>query len=391
MTKTLTGQSEAQKMRDIENELNLFHVERTEEIRGLSLAIIANTNVLLLGDPGVGKSLLIKDFSKRIVESDYFEWLVGKFTTPDELFGTYSLTSLQEGKFERHTEGMLSEAHVVFLDEIWKCNNGVINSLLSVMNERVFHNHGKQIKVPTILLAGASNELPEANDHLDAALDRFILKFKVDTIQEDANLVKMMQNSLEGTRVKEASITLDEVHTLQKLRSEVTVPLSVLKAFVKIKNALRSEGLEISPRMANQSMKIVQANALLEGRKEAEIDDLETLVNVLWRNDDDIPLISAKVYANISSEAEKIIEEFSKATNVMDKYKKAFNEHGTSEGNYVHFIQDLVDVRDRLDEIKDGIVSDGKSTKTIDKKINTIDGWVKRIFSEGHGIHDMQV
>ena len=384
MTNTLNSDDLSSKIRGIENELNKHHVERQQEIRGLSLATIAKTNILFLGSPGVGKSLLIRDFSARITPCNFFEWLVGKYTTPDELFGAFSLKKLQEDKFQRNTEGMLSEAHFAFLDEIWECNNGTTNALLALMNERVFHNGGTKVNSPLIMLAAASNHLPENNENMAAALDRFVIKLNVDTIQEDSNFYKMLEASLKERGPIENSITLSEVLELQKLRSKIEVPPNILNAIIEIKNELSAEGIIVSPRTGNQTLKILQANALIEGRKEVDTSDLEVLTNVLWTSLEDINTVSKIVLSKITPYSEKIIETFLEAEDVMNLYSKAFNEKGTS-GHFIHFASDLTELRERLEKIREQI-NDKKNTKIVSKKIKTIESWIEQIFHEGHGI-----
>lgn len=148
-----------EKFAKIEEELNSYFVERAEVIHGLILAILSGSNMLLLGPPGVAKSLAIRTWQEHIKDTKYFEWLLTKFSTPEEIFGVISLKAMEDDRFSRITRGKLPEAHVVFLDEIFKCNSGMLNSLLPILNEKIFHNDGKAHKIPLLTTVGASNEI----------------------------------------------------------------------------------------------------------------------------------------------------------------------------------------------------------------------------------------
>ncbi|HTP29485.1 MAG TPA: AAA family ATPase, partial [Anaeromyxobacteraceae bacterium] len=127
----------------------------------------------MTGSPGTAKSALARTIS-RAFQAAYFERLVTKFTTPEELFGPISLKALEQDHYRRVTAGMLPEAQIAFIDEIWKANSAILNALLAVMNERVFHNDGAPCTCPLITLFGASNELPDGKE-LEATFDRFLL------------------------------------------------------------------------------------------------------------------------------------------------------------------------------------------------------------------------
>ena len=144
----------------IESELNAIYFEREEVIRGLLIGLLTRQHVLLLGPPGTAKSMLANDICSRI-GGRYFHWLLARTSTPEELFGPISLKALEADSYRRVTTGKLPEANIAFVDEIFKCNSAVLNSMLSVLNERLFFNDGAPVEVPLQMAVGASNELPE--------------------------------------------------------------------------------------------------------------------------------------------------------------------------------------------------------------------------------------
>jgi MoxR-like ATPase len=143
--------------------------ERKDVIDGSLAAVLAGEHVLLIGPPGTAKSALVRCIA-QLFGGSYFERLLTKFSTPEELFGPISLKALEQDRFVRVTAGKLPEAEFAFIDEIFKSNSAVLNALLSIINERVFHNDGAPVRCPLVSLFAASNELPEGKE-LEALFD----------------------------------------------------------------------------------------------------------------------------------------------------------------------------------------------------------------------------
>src|SRR6476620_7309453 len=155
--------------------------ERETVIDGTLCAVLASEHVLLLGPPGTAKSALARAIAQAF-SGEYFERLLTKFSTPEELFGPISLKALERDEFSRVISGKLPEAEFAFVDEIFKANSAILNSLLTLVNERVFHDDGVPVRVPLVTMFGASNELPEGKE-LEALFDRFILRFEVNYLR----------------------------------------------------------------------------------------------------------------------------------------------------------------------------------------------------------------
>lgn len=263
----------------LQKELSARFLERDAVIEGLCCALIAGQHVLLIGPPGTGKSELAHAMCERVEGARYFQWLLTRFTTPEELFGPVSLKALESDRYTRVTEGKLPEAHVAFLDEVFKASSAILNTLLSVMNERVFHNGAQPQKVPLITLVGATNELPE-EDELLALSDRFLLRYEVDYLKEEFLFLRML--SLED-RTRGAAISLGDVEALREKAARVAVPERLKRDLLELRRTLNEKGVVASDRRYRQALSVVKARAALHGRDSCLTEDLGILAHVLWR------------------------------------------------------------------------------------------------------------
>jgi MoxR-like ATPase len=261
----------------IRTELKQTFHERDEEIDSILLALLSGQHCLLLGPPGTAKSALVRDLCDRI-GGNYFQWLLTRFTTPEELFGPVSLKALEHDQYRRVTTGKLPEANIAFLDEIWKASSSILNTLLTIINEREFHNNGSAQKVPLVSLFGASNELPESEE-LTALYDRFLIKHVTAYLADDRSFMSMLKPAISAAGT---TITLDNLVKMQEEVSAITIPDDIFQTLSSIRNILGKENIIASDRRYKQSLDLVRASAYLNGRTEATIDDLSILQHVLW-------------------------------------------------------------------------------------------------------------
>jgi len=304
-----------QKLHDIETELNATFAEREREIRGLMLAIAAGEHVLLLGPAGTGKSALAQALCTAINGGNYFEWLLTRFSTPEELFGPVSLDGLKHDEYRRVTKGKLPEATVGFLDEIFKANSAILNALLTILNERKFDNNGTRHEVPLETLVGASNELPEGPE-LAALFDRFLLRFWTGYTKEQASFERLLTG---GEPTITATIDLAEIHAAQEECAQVFIPTSTIEELFKLRAELQGAGCVVSDRRWRKAAKILRAAAWLEGAAEVTPDVFPVLANVLWDLPDQQSTIATKVARYASAELAEAQEVFDAITQLANE------------------------------------------------------------------------
>ncbi len=276
----MRGMSARDRLRSIREELGQLFLERAEVIDGALCALLSGHHVLIIGPPGTAKSMLADELCRRLEGATYFQWLLTRFTTPEELFGAVSLAALERDEYRRVTAGKLPEAHIAFLDEVFKANSSILNAILTVLNERRFHNGRVVESVPLITLFGASNELPE-DDELQALYDRFLLRFVVGYLEEDFRFLKMLQARPPAART---TLTLAALAGAQAEVAALAVPDAVLRTLAELRRELGRAQLVASDRRYRQALDILRAHAWLAGRAAVSDDDVPFLEHVLWRD-----------------------------------------------------------------------------------------------------------
>ena len=162
------------KLREVGRALDARYLDKGELIRLLLVTLVAGEHMLIVGPPGTAKSALVRHLA-RLIDARYFEYLLTRFSEPNEIFGPIDIKAFREGTYVRRVEAMLPDADLVFLDEIFKSNSAILNALLSILNERRFFTGAASIRVPLSSLYGATNEVPN-DDALGAVFDRFLVR-----------------------------------------------------------------------------------------------------------------------------------------------------------------------------------------------------------------------
>lgn len=248
-------------------------VGKDEIIDLMGVCLIAGENLFLLGPPGTAKSLLVQELGRRL-EGRTFEYLLTRFTEPNELFGPFDIRRLREGELVTNTEGMLPEASLVFLDELLNANSAILNSLLGVLNERVFRRGRETRHLPLVMVLGASNRLPE-EDALNALFDRFLVRVRSDNVP-DERLADVLAAgwAIDASAQREpATLTIEDVRTAHKGLHDVELS-EVRKPLIDLVVRLRQAGIPISDRRAVKLQRLIASSSLLSGRTAARVSDL---------------------------------------------------------------------------------------------------------------------
>lgn len=316
------------KLEEIKNALNAKFFEREEEIEGILVALLSRQHMLMIGPAGTAKSALSVEIAEIVQGTAYFQWLLTRFSTPEEVFGPLSLKDLEQGVYMRNTATKMPEANLVFLDEIFKANSAILNSLLTLINERLFYNNGTPVKVPLMSVIGASNEYPEEGEGLEALFDRFLLRFELDYIADETNFVSMMKGV--GQNQEMPTMTMDELVQLQFFTDMVAIPDEVFETLSKIRMALRDEGIRPSDRRFKQSLSVLQAKALISQRQVVQVDDLVILENALWETIDQKDTVSLIVRSHAQDVVTRAIDAVQNEANEV--FNSMLKDNSTDAG-----------------------------------------------------------
>lgn len=290
--------SVTQKIRPLLDQLHRGLAEREQELALGLLTLLAGESLFLLGPPGVAKSLLARRLKFAFQGAKSFEYLMGRFSTPEEIFGPLSIAGLRDRDvFERKTEGYLPEADLAFLDEIWRASPPIQNALLTILNEKVFRNGSREIKVPLKGLIGASNRLPETEDSAEAFWDRFLVRLDIQPLQEAANFQAMVTGGgdLYSPEIPEsAQITRQEWLEFVQQSAQVEVPAALLDLITDLRTALNKTGY-VSDRRWKKIVHLLKVCARLHGRTQVDLLDLFLMIPCLWNTPDQLDAVEDEI------------------------------------------------------------------------------------------------
>jgi len=401
-----------QKMIDVMNDVAVEVAERDELIECIAVALLSKRNLFILGDTGQAKSYCINEFRRRITGARQFERLLSKQADEEQLFGRLDLSSLIPGSvpndelrkdipysvlynklkklYEEYTindkedtlkealetsetmeklkkvlymlggsnpkmitHGKIPDSHIVFIDEIFKANDGILNSLLTALNERVYTNEGQTVKIPVISFFSASNEIPNFKEPeqqiLKPLYDRFDLKVLTHYVEERQNrldVLKKKQVKKAGT-VSISTITIEELVQMQHEVQNIKIPDVINELMDDIVYALRVEGIHVSDRKLFNYYPLVQAKAYLRGGQEVSPNDLMVLKNYLWCVPEEITVVEQKLTDMCQNPVH------SKIVDLITMAEESFDSFGDNSDNAKAFVK----IRSELLKLYDTVCS----------------------------------
>ena len=276
----------SRRLQDGARQLQAQFLGKEEIIRLLFISAVAGEHLVMVGPPGTAKSALLRAFA-QVIEARYFDYLLTRFTEPNEIFGPVDIQAFRAGSYRRRVEGMLPEAEVVFLDEIFKANSAILNSLLTLLNSRRFTHGNETVRVPLISLYAASNEVP-TDDALSALFDRFLLRVRVDYL-DSYHFRGLLQKGIEleakgmnpDTEAVRPVVSAADLLTVQRRFGELLdFGEDFLATFKGLVFQIRSEGIGLSDRRVVKLLKLFAASAVFDGRTQVNDSDLFVLRHV---------------------------------------------------------------------------------------------------------------
>ena len=287
-----------ERLRSLATTLERQFLGKDEIIRLLLIAVVAGEHCVLLGPPGTAKSALIRSLAE-LMQARYFEYLLTRFTEPNEIFGPVDIAAFREGQYRRNTTGMLPEAEIVFLDEVFKSNSAILNALLTLLNERKYTSGGQILKCPLISVFAASNEVP-GDETLTAIFDRFLLRVRSENL-DAYHFSDLLQKGIEfevrqmaGQRLQPILGAKELVDLGRTFGQRMNFSDAFLSAYKGLVFQIRAEGISLSDRRVVKMLKLFAASAFIDGRQTADASDFFVLKHI-WNNEDQAELLEAVV------------------------------------------------------------------------------------------------
>lgn len=350
-------------------ETKLF--EREDEIEIFKLAVVARANAFFLGDPGVAKSMLIElgmSLIEDLTEDDYFEFLMMKTTTKEDIFGPLRLSLLKEDRYVFKPEGFLPAAKFAFLDEFWKANAAILNSLLWAAYARKYRNDGKVIPMPLHSIFIASNERPKDSE-LRAIEDRFPLRKWVADIVEPGHFTDMLGTvANKGVDLKPVMNWAD-VEAASAESTNVVIPHDVLEAMTEIRMKLREEGIFPSPRRFALGIPIIKAHTWLAGETESDVGDLDVLRHVLWTDPSDYQAVERVMLTLVNPLDLEVMKIANDLKGLSNQIEILIADQQIDEETRVHEASNIFDKVEAADKELDSIKERLKSSTRRSQKL----------------------
>lgn len=367
--------------------------EREHIVANVLLAVIAGQSVFLYGVPGTAKSLIARRISLAFKDAKHFEYLMQRFSTPDEVFGPVDIKELKEGRYVRKIEGYLPSANFAFLDEIFKSSPAILNTLLTIINEKIFRNDGKDVKVPLHALIAASNETPAQGSGLEALYDRLNMRLLVEPLKEWDNFKNLIEGKFEEANVSDdEKITLDELNLITNGAKAVKFSPQSLEIIKEIRENIEKLNVKndqdgssdpyqqsrqetsdeqilqenqshiyVSDRRWKNLAHILKTSAFLNDRSEVLPADVLLLANCLWSEKEQIEAIknivtqsagknlSSKLIIELEQRAARLADEYYQLCFLQDDEYKTKNFNGIPHYEFSIRLNKYTDPNDQID------------------------------------------
>ena len=293
------------------------------------LCAISGESFFLLGLPGTAKSEVSRRLKLIFKDATAFEYLMSRFSTPDEIFGPVSIQKLKENDvYERQTEDYLPNADVVFLDEIWKAGPAIQNSLLTVLNERIYKNGKTTIRLPMKLLVAASNEIPAVGSGLEALWDRFVVRSISECVKKEDNFYRLMCNTKSNVPIvpEDLLITAEVYSDWQKQIESITISKDILLYLTQLRKLLAQKDenehcIYVSDRRWTKIGKILRTSAFLNNRMQVVWSDLLLIRHCIWSEVSDIPRVTKDILSATTYSEYKALTAVEHQLNTISKQR----------------------------------------------------------------------
>lgn len=374
------------KIRIIEGDLKYQFLEREEIIETIFASLISGQHFLMIGPPGTAKSEMIHAIANRITNTNYFSVLLTEFSTPQEIFGPYSFVGLKEDKLVRKTDNFLPAADVAFVDEIFKASSAILNTLLTIINERTFYDNGRAIHVPLLSLFAASNEYPNETDNVSALYDRFLFRFPVDYIASEKVFKQLLVNTFkDAVKEDEASLTLQEINFLRSISRKINIPDATLHNYSLLRKNMQEENIRLSDRRYIWSLDVLRVFAMLSGETEVKEKHFINLLPMFWEKEAEIPVVKNLLEEHVNITKHQIERSIKIADSILSKFSPKMTMTARMQlfkklGTIVKDLEDLNDkeaskIADSLKEQLKKIISEQQAEGQDRTKINSVNLW----------------
>jgi MoxR-like ATPase len=358
-------------------ELERPFVGREEEALVITLALMTAEHAILVGEPGTAKSALARR-AADLLKARFFKYLLTKFTEPDELLGPLDIQAFKEGRYARIMKNKLPDAEIAFLDEIFNASSAILNTLLTLLNERVVYDGFNEIKVPVWSVIAASNSVPEDPEY-QALYDRFLLRHFVKPVSEDKwerLLDAAWRIEVEGYRASQPVLTMSDLAEIHSLVLKVDVS-RIKQVLVKIYAELEDQGVHLTDRRKGKALKVIAAHSLLSGRMVSTEEDLFVLKYVAPHSREDVD----KVYAVLLEEIggiERALRELDEIAMNLRAVKSYVERAERFEPRMIEYVRGLEKARERVKRIA-STVHDERVARRAREVLIEIEGVLERI------------